>query len=152
MNLWQGSSGFLLYAQVRCYSETSDDRSSTDTKFRRLQLTQEEREQRSGKHEILNVAEHDLEGSFSALYAASCFQGCTQSLHSGLILTTFCILKQCLTPFFSSISLCCIAQQQASTVDTAAGFCSALPDDEESEECWNAYQYYEDKRVCTPKL
>lgn len=33
-------------------------------------------------------------------------------------------------------SVCCV------------GFCSALPDDEESEECWNAYQYYEDKRVC----
>lgn len=27
------------------------------------------------------------------------------------------------------------------------GFCSALPDDEESEECWDAYRYYEDKRV-----
>lgn len=81
------TSALVHVRKVRCYSETSDDRSSTDTKFRRLQLTQEEREQRSGKHEILNVAEHDLEG-----------------------------------------------------------FCSALPDDEESEECWNAYQYYEDKR------
>lgn len=73
--------------KVRCYSESSDNKPSTDTKFRGLQSTQEEREQRPGKHEILNVAEHDLEG-----------------------------------------------------------FCSALPDDEESEECWNAYQYYEDKR------
>ncbi|DBA69075.1 TPA: hypothetical protein ACH3X2_013235 [Trebouxia sp. C0005] len=73
--------------KVRCYSENSDNKPSTDTKFRGLQSTQEERDQRPGKHEILNVAEHDLEG-----------------------------------------------------------FCSALPDDEESEECWNAYQYYEDKR------
>ena len=47
--------------------------------------------------------------------------------------------------------MCGIAQQQVSAVVVAAGFCSALPDDEESEECWKAYQYYEDKRVRTSK-
>ena len=56
----QSSTVFCL--QVRCYSESSDNKPSTDTKFRGLQSTQEEREQRPGKHEILNVAEHDLEG------------------------------------------------------------------------------------------
>lgn len=70
--------------KVRCYSESTDEKPKL---LNRLQSTQEERDQRPGKHEILNVAEHDLQG-----------------------------------------------------------FCSALPDDEESEECWNAYQYFEDKR------
>ena len=55
-------SSTLFCLQVRCYSESSDNKPSTDTKFRGLQSTQEEREQRPGKHEILNVAEHDLEG------------------------------------------------------------------------------------------
>lgn len=58
--VWQSST--LLCMQVRCYSENSDNKPSTDTKFRGLQSTQEERDQRPGKHEILNVAEHDLEG------------------------------------------------------------------------------------------
>ncbi len=60
---WQSST--LLCMQVRCYSENSDNKPSTDAKFRGLQSTQEERDQRPGKHEILNVAEHDLEGNLS---------------------------------------------------------------------------------------
>ena len=41
-----------------------------------------------------------------------------------------------------------LASQCTQCTVCCLGFCSALPDDEESEECWNAYQYYEDKRVC----
>lgn len=77
------------HRKISCQSESTQEKPSTAPKVTRpLQSTEEERQQRPGKHQILNIAESDL-----------------------------------------------------------AGFCSALPDDEESEECWDAYKYFEEKKA-----
>ncbi len=126
--------------QVRCYSESSDNKPTTDTKFRGLQSTEEERAQRPSKHEILNVAEHDLEGRLW------CGDRKTLLLPNLSIQLSAFGLLLCQAQF--DIAQSTSASQCTQCTVCCLGFCSALPDDEESEECWNAYQYYEDKRVC----
>lgn len=55
-----------LPLQIICQSESTQEKASTPPKVTRpLQSTEEERRQRPGKHQILNVAERDLEGIWS---------------------------------------------------------------------------------------
>lgn len=59
--------------QISCQSESTKDKVRTASQVTRpLQSTEEERQQRPGKHQILNVAEKDLEGDIQTAPSAAC--------------------------------------------------------------------------------
>ena len=63
----------IALLQISCQSDSTKEKVDTSRQVTRpLQSTEEERQQRPGKHQILNVAEKDLEGNADSAHPAAC--------------------------------------------------------------------------------